>query len=394
MSAVAGPAAGTVPEHRSGKTRVGDQAMDKPPSDRGAYRGALGGAEGDRKDERDPLQHRGGSHDHPAVERRRHGPAVGADEYPGQFGMHPQGGQGFPLPGGDRVVDRGQPGRPGADGDDGDRHRGQQGEGFRDVALAADGRGRLRVVQEHRSVEDVGRAAAHPGHAADQVQQVPAVRWRYRAGHLDDRARRDLGERGRQPAQRPRPGHAEDVAGRDQVHQRLARGLAQAPSQGLLVLVGKVEHEGVPEPEGRAQLRGQARVQAAAGQADLDADHPRVTGGVEQPGHPEPADAQPAGDVDLGDAFEVVLPRHPGGQDHLGRPISRQAGHVSPSPVDPGPIDLIAQMSVHISYWHLFLTLPRKKITVWAGSSFERRVAQMSVREACSHAVEEARPGP
>jgi hypothetical protein len=100
----------------------------------------------------------------------------------------------------------------------------------------------------------VRRAAADPGHAADQVQQVAAVGRRYRPGHLDDRARRDLGERGRQPAQRARPGHAEDVAGRDQVHQRLARGLAQPAPQRLLVVVGEVEHEGVPEPEGRAQL--------------------------------------------------------------------------------------------------------------------------------------------
>jgi hypothetical protein len=229
--------------------------MDKPPSDRGAYRGALGDAVGDRKDERDPLQHRAGRDDHAAVERRRHGPAVGADEYPGEFGAHPERGQCVALVRGDRVIDGRQPGRPGAEGHHGDRDRGQQGEGIGDVALAADRRGRLRVVQDHGGVEDVGRAAAHPGHAADQVEQVPAVGGRHRACELDDRARRELGERGRQPAQRARPGHAEDVAGRDEVHQRLARGFAQPMPQRLLVFVGEIEHERVLEPECRAQLR-------------------------------------------------------------------------------------------------------------------------------------------
>jgi len=301
--------------------------MDKPPSDRGAYRGTLGDAVGDRKDERDTLQRRAGRHDHAAVERRRHGPAVRAEEHPGQFGAHSQRGQGVALVRRDRVIDRRQPGGPGADGDHGDRHRWQQGEGVGDVALAADRRGRLRVVQDHRGIEDVRRAAAHPGHAADQVEQVPAVGGRHRPGQLDDRARRDLGERGREPAQRARPGHAENVAVSDEVHQRLPRGLAQPVPERLLVLVGEVEHEGVLETEGRAQLRRQARVQAPSGQADLEAHHPRVTGGVEQPGDPEPADAQPVGDVDLGGALEVELPRHPGGQDNFGRPICRQAGH-------------------------------------------------------------------
>jgi hypothetical protein len=97
--------------------------------------------------------------------------------------------------------------------------------------------------------------------------------------------------------------------------------------QRLLVLVGEVEHERVLEPESRAQLRRQARVQGPPGQADLDAHHPRVAGGVEQPGNPEPADAELVGDVDLGDALEVELARHPGGQDNLGRPIRRQTGH-------------------------------------------------------------------
>jgi hypothetical protein len=229
--------------------------MDKPPSDRGAYRGAFGDAVGDRKDERDPLQHRAGRHDHAAVERRRHGPAVGADEYPGEFGADPERGQCVALVRGDRVIDGRQPGRPGAEGHHGDGDRGQQGKGIGDVTLAADRRGRLRVVQDHGGVEDVGRAAAHPGHAADQVEQVPAVRGRHRPGELDDRARRELGERGRQPAQRARPGHAQDIAGHDEVHQRLARGFAQPVPQRLLVLVGEVEHERVLEPECRAQLR-------------------------------------------------------------------------------------------------------------------------------------------
>src|SRR5439155_26845791 len=84
-------------EHGSRETRVGDKAMDKPPSDRGAYRGALGDVVGDQKDERDPLQHWAGRHDHAAVERRRQGPAVGADEYPGEFGTYPERGQGVAL---------------------------------------------------------------------------------------------------------------------------------------------------------------------------------------------------------------------------------------------------------------------------------------------------------
>jgi hypothetical protein len=173
----------------------------------------------------------------------------------------------------------------------------------------------------------VGRAAANPGHAADQVEQVAAVGGRDRPGELDDRARRELGERGRQPAQRARPGHAENVAGRDEVHQRLARGFAQPVPQRLLVLVGEVEHERMLEPEDRAQLGRQAHLQVAPGQADLDAHHPRVAGGVEQPGNPEAADAEPVGDVDLGDTLDVELARHPGGQDNLGRPIRRQTGH-------------------------------------------------------------------
>jgi hypothetical protein len=277
--------------------------MDKPPSDRGAYRGALGDAVGDRKDERDPLQHRPGRHDHAAVERCRHGPAVGTDEYPGEFGAHAERGQGVALGRGDRVVDRRQAGGPGADRDHGDGHRGHQREGPGDITLAADRRGRLRVVQDHRGVEHVRRPAADPGHAAHQVEQVPPVGWRHRPGQLDDRAGRQLGERGREPAQGARPGHAENVAGRDEVHQGLARGLAQPAPQRLLVVVGELEHEGVPEPEGRAQLRRQARVQDPPGQADLDAHHARVASGVEQPRDPEPADTQLVGDVDLGDAL-------------------------------------------------------------------------------------------
>jgi len=97
--------------------------------------------------------------------------------------------------------------------------------------------------------------------------------------------------------------------------------------QRLLVVVGEVEHEGVPEAEGRAEFGRQPRVQVPAGQADLDAHHPRVTRRVEQAGDPEPADAQPVGDVHLGDALEVELPGHPGSQDNFGRPIRRQAGH-------------------------------------------------------------------
>jgi hypothetical protein len=88
------------------------------------------------------------------------------------------------------------------------------------------------------------------------------------------------------------------------------------------LVVGEVEHERVPQPEDRAQLGRQGRVQAAAGQADLDADHARIPGSLEQPGDPEPADAQPVGDVHLGDTLEVVLPRDPGGQHHLGRAVS------------------------------------------------------------------------
>jgi hypothetical protein len=327
--------------------------MDKPPLDRGAYRGALGDAVGDQKDERDPLQHRAGRHDHAAVEWCRHGPAVGTDEYPGEFGAYTERGQFVALVRGDRVVDRRQAWGPGADRDHGDGHRRQQGEGAGDVALAADRRGRLRVVQDHRGVEDVGRAAAHPGHAAHQVEQVPPVGRRHRPGQLDDRARRELGERGREPAQRPRPGHAEDVAGRDEVHQGLARGLAQSVPQRLLVVVGEVEHEGVPEPERRAQFRRKTRVQGPAGQADLDAHHARVAGGVEQPGNPEPADAQPVGDVDLGHALQIELSCHPGSQDHLGRPIRRQADHVSPSLADQA-----AHLSARLSFSQLFVTLP------------------------------------
>jgi hypothetical protein len=54
-----------------------------------------------------------------------------------------------------------------------------------------------------------------------------------------------------------------------------------------------------------------------------------VPGGVDQPGRPEPADAHLIGDIDLRDALEVELPRHPGGQHHFGRPIRRQAGHAA-----------------------------------------------------------------
>jgi hypothetical protein len=173
------------------------------------------------------------------------------------------------------------------------------------------------------------RTAADPGHAADQVEQVPAVGGRHRAGQLDDRARRDLGQRRREPAQHARPGHAEHVAGRDEVHQGLAGRLAQPVPQHRRLVVGEVEHEGVPEPEGRAQLGRQGRIEAAAGQADLDPDHARIPGALEQAGDPEPADPQPVGDVHLGDALEVVLPGDPGGQHNLGRAVSRQAGHVA-----------------------------------------------------------------
>jgi hypothetical protein len=207
----------------------------------------------------------------------------------------------------------------------------------------------------------VGRAAAHPGHAADQVEQVPAVGRRHRAGQLDDRARRDLGERGRQPAERARPGHAEDITRRDEVHQRLAGGLAEPSPQRLLVVVGEVEHERVLEAERRAQFGRQARVQVSAGQADLDAHHPRGPRGVEQPGDPEPADAEPVRDVDLGDALQVKLPRYPRGQDNFGRPVRRQAGHKTPPSC--------AHLSALISYLQLFLTLPSREFTVMASTS-------------------------
>jgi hypothetical protein len=103
-------------------------------------------------------------------------------------------------------------------------------------------------------------------------------------------------------------------------------------AQQRRLVVGEVEHERVLEPERGAQLRRQARVEAAARQADLDAHHPRIARALEQPGDAEPADTQPVRDVDLGDALEVELPRHPRGQDHLGRAVCRQAGHVPLQP--------------------------------------------------------------
>ncbi len=103
-------------------------------------------------------------------------------------------------------------------------------------------------------------------------------------------------------------------------------GLAEALAQRRLVF-GEVEDERVPQAEGRAQLGGQAGVERAARQADLDADEPAFPRGIEQPGHPEPADPEPVRDVDLGDALQVELPRHPRGQDNFGRSVCRQAGH-------------------------------------------------------------------
>src|ERR1022692_1546813 len=103
-------------EQGAGETRVGDEAMDHIPSDRGVDRRALGDAKGDGKDERDPLERRAWRHDHAAVQRGRDGPAVLADEHPGQLGAYPQPGQGVTLGRRDGVIDRRQPWRPGADG--------------------------------------------------------------------------------------------------------------------------------------------------------------------------------------------------------------------------------------------------------------------------------------
>src|SRR6516225_9922058 len=100
-------------EQGSGETRVGDKAMDQPSSDRGAYRRALGDAEGDGEDERDPLQHRAGRDDHAAVQRRGHRPAVLADEHPGQLGADAESGEAIAFGRSERVIDGRQPGRPG-----------------------------------------------------------------------------------------------------------------------------------------------------------------------------------------------------------------------------------------------------------------------------------------
>ena len=88
------------------------------------------------------------------------------------------------------------------------------------------------IGNQHRRVEHVGGAAADAGDAAHQLKQVPAVRRRYGPRQLHDGARRQLGERGGEPAQRARPGQAEHVAGCDQVHQHLAGRLAEALAQG------------------------------------------------------------------------------------------------------------------------------------------------------------------
>src|SRR5580692_2125402 len=124
-------------------------------------------------------------------------------------------------------------------------------------------------------------AAADAGHPADHLEQVAAVRGRHGASELHDRARRHLGQRSREPAERARPGHAENVAGPDQVHQRLARLLAKATPQRRLVIIGKVEDERVLETGSRTQLCRQARVQGASGKPDLYAHHPGLPGGVE-----------------------------------------------------------------------------------------------------------------
>jgi hypothetical protein len=140
---------------------------------------------------------------------------------------------------------------------------------------------------------------------------------------------------------------------RDQVGpcRRLAEPLAQRHR-----VVGEVEDERLPQPEDGAQFGRQARVEDAAGQADLDAHQPGLPRGLEQPGDPEPADPQPVGDVDLGDALQVELPRHQRGQHDFRRPISRQAGHEC--------LHTCAHLSVFISYWQLFLTLPSRTFTV------------------------------
>src|SRR5579863_2534587 len=56
-------------------------------------------------------------------------------------------------------------------GDHGDGHRRDQAGGLGDIALTADRSRGLGVVHDHRGVEGVGRAAADPGHAPDQVEQ-------------------------------------------------------------------------------------------------------------------------------------------------------------------------------------------------------------------------------
>jgi hypothetical protein len=77
----------------------------------------------------------------------------------------------------------------------------------------------------------------------------------------------------------------------------------------------------VLQAERGAELSRQPGVERAARQTDLDAHQAALAGGIEQPRDAEPADTEPVGDVDFGDAFQVELPRHPRGEDNFGRPI-------------------------------------------------------------------------
>ena len=137
-----------------------------------------------------------------------------------------------------------------------------------------------------------------------------------------------------------------------------------------LVLVGEIERKGILEPERRAQLGGEPDVEAAAGQPDLDADHPGLARGVEQPGHPEPADAELVGDVDLGHALQVVLPRHAGGEHDLRGPVGRQPSH------DP-PVTALRLVRRSFerpgSYFQLNLDFAQRRINVFVSASHMKR---------------------
>ena len=120
------------------------------------------------------------------------------------------------------------------------------------------------------------------------------------------------------PVQRPAPADAQGLAGAQPVGEPGAECDAQGRGQVRRVLRGGHDHGLLERRSGVLQpaLQGDAGGQPAV---DLDLDQAGLAADLQVADHLDPADAEPVGDLGLGQALDIVEPGDPGAALLVGR---------------------------------------------------------------------------